>query len=370
MSERGRPRIYLHIGRNKAGSTSLQDFFLERRAALAQVGLRYCLFGHLKDSVPGVPGFATAPELAAYARTEAAPAYLVSNEFLFGWPRDYTDSMIAGLAGCDVRVIAYLRPYGAWVRSAYAEEVRRGLTCLDFERYLDELRPRISAWPYLAGWGEALGWDRIRVRSTDPRDLAGGDLIGDCLTAFGLDPALAGETRRSNRAPAWPVLEMLRRLRELTDEAMFHRVAPPLQAVLEECLSEATLPPAEYLTSAQAHWLAELYNSDLHRLTERTGVALQPEQPDARDDAMRPGLDRIPPALLHRWAARAELAAAEEGVSLHQFINVAVAEKAAAVAGARMLAERVGRADRAAFDAIMQRIGPERPREGDEVAQK
>ena len=66
----------------------------------------------------------------------------------------------------------------------------------------------------------------------------------------------------------------------------------------------------------------------------------------------------------------AELAAAEDGVSLNQFINVAVAEKAAAMAGARMLAERAGRADRTAFAAVMARIGPEAPREGDEVAQK
>jgi hypothetical protein len=369
MTEGGRiPRIYLHIGRNKAGSTSLQDFFLDRREMLAAAGLRYCLFGHLKDSVPGVPGFATASELAAYARAEAAPAYLVSNEFLFGWPRDYTDSMIAGLNGCDVRVIAYLRPYGEWVRSAYAEEVRRGLTSLDFDRYLDKLRPQISAWPYLADWGEALGWDRIRVRSTDPRDLAGRDLIGDCLTALGLDPALATETRRSNRAPAWPVLEMLRRLLELEGEAVFHRVAAPLQALLEECLTATTLPPADYLTSAQARWLAELYNGDLLRLAERTGVVLQPERADAPTGAPeRPGFDQIPAALLRRAA---ELAAAEDGVSLNHFINVAVAEKAAAVVGARMLAERVDRADRAAFDAIMARIGPELPREGDEVTPK
>ncbi|MGB8840292.1 MAG: hypothetical protein WCC64_04410 [Aliidongia sp.] len=350
MSERGRPRIYLHIGRNKAGSTSLQDFFLERRAVLAQAGLRYCLFGHLKDSVPGVPGFATAPELTAYARTEAAPAYLVSNEFLFGWPRDYTDSMVAGLSGCDVRVIAYLRPYGEWVQSAYAEEVRRGLTCLDFDRYLDELHPQISAWPYLEGWAEALGWERIRVRSTDPRDLAGGDLIGDCLTALGLDPALAGAARRSNRAPPWPVLEMLRRLRELTDEATFHRVAPSLQLLLEEGLSETTLPPAEYLTSEQAHRLADLYNSDLLRLAERTGVALQPERPNEQIGAMRPGFDRMPPALLRQWAVRAKLP------------DFRRSHPEAAATAEKLMANC-----RAAFGAIMQRIGPEPPREGDEI---
>ena len=63
----------------------------------------------------------------------------------------------------------------------------------------------------------------------------------------------------------------------------------------------------------------------------------------------------------------AEAAAAEDGVSLNQFINVAVAEKAAALSGARMMAERAARADRVAFDAVMAGIGPEAPREGDEI---
>src|SRR5579859_7868096 len=184
------PRIYLHIGRNKAGSTSLQDFFLARRETLAAAGLRYCLFGHLKDSVPGVLGFQTQFELAADARAGTERAYLVSNEFMFGWPLEYTASMASGLAGLDVRIIAYIRPYGAWICSAYADAVKNGENSRDFDRYLDWMAPRISAGPYLEGWGEAFGWDRVRIRSLDPGDLAGGDLIGDCLTALGLDPAL------------------------------------------------------------------------------------------------------------------------------------------------------------------------------------
>jgi hypothetical protein len=305
----GLPRIYLHIGRNKAGSTSLQDFFLDRREALAAAGLRYCLFGHLKDSVPGVLGFQTQFELAAHARAAAERAYLVSNEFLFGWPREYTDSMVAGLAGFDVRVIAYIRPYCSWVCSAYAEEVRKGQNSRDFDRYFEWLRPRISAWPYLAGWGEALGWDRVRVRSIDPGDLVGGDLIGDCLSALDLDPALARGPYRSNRAPDWPVLEMLRALIKTDNETGWddagHREALPLQALLEECLTGTKPPPAEYLTAGQARWLADLYNRDLDRLAEQTGVALQPERQSGRDRSELPDFARIPAGLLREWAARA-----------------------------------------------------------------
>lgn len=65
----------------------------------------------------------------------------------------------------------------------------------------------------------------------------------------------------------------------------------------------------------------------------------------------------------------AEAAAVEDGVSLNQFINVAVADKAAALSGARMMAERAARADRAAFDAVMSNLGPEPAREGDETSE-
>ena len=303
------PRIHLHIGRNKAGSTSLQDFFLAERDTLAAAGLRYCLFGHLHDSVPGVLGFPTQLELADHARAGAERAYLVSNEFMFGWPLDYTDSMATWLAEFDVRIIAYIRPYGAWIRSAYADAVKNGENSRDFDRYLDWMAPRISAWPYLEGWGEAFGWDRIRIRSLDPRDLVGRDLIADCLTALDLAPALATGAGRSNLAPDWPVVEMLRQLITRDDEAGWQpearRIADPLRALMTGRLAETPVPPIEYLTTAQAQSLAELYNRDLELLAERTGVALQPERPTGRDRGAVPDFQQIPPDLRARWAARA-----------------------------------------------------------------
>jgi len=303
------PRIHLHIGRNKAGSTSLQDFFLAQRAALADSGLCYCLFGHLWDSVPGVPGFRTQFDLADHARAGAERAYLVSNEFMFGWPLEYTHSMAAGLAGFDVRIIAYIRPYGGWICSAYADAVKNGENSRDFDRYLDWMMPRISAWPYLQGWGEAFGWDRIRIRSLDPRDLTGGDLIGDCLGALGLDPAPARGARRSNQAPDWPVVEMLRRLITRDDEAGWQpearRIADPLRALMETCLAETPVAPIAYLTAAHSAYLADLYNRDLDRLAEHTGVALQPDHPTARERGAVPDFLQIPEGLRSRWIAGA-----------------------------------------------------------------
>jgi hypothetical protein len=59
--------------------------------------------------------------------------------------------------------------------------------------------------------------------------------------------------------------------------------------------------------------------------------------------------------------------AAEEGTTVNQFINVAVAEKAAALRTEDYFRERAARADLAEFDRILAKAGSEPPQQGDEV---
>jgi hypothetical protein len=71
--------------------------------------------------------------------------------------------------------------------------------------------------------------------------------------------------------------------------------------------------------------------------------------------------------LLASLKAEAEKVAAEEGTTLNQFINVAVAEKLAALRTARYFQERAARADLAVFDQLLARAGEEPPRPGEEL---
>ena len=57
--------------------------------------------------------------------------------------------------------------------------------------------------------------------------------------------------------------------------------------------------------------------------------------------------------------------AAEEGTSINQFINVAIAEKLAALRTAEYFRERAVRADMEAFWQILENAGTEEPRERD-----
>lgn len=63
----------------------------------------------------------------------------------------------------------------------------------------------------------------------------------------------------------------------------------------------------------------------------------------------------------------AERLAAEDGASLNQFINVAVAEKIAAIETAEYFRSRAARGSRKAYQRFLAKAGSERPREGDEI---
>ena len=63
----------------------------------------------------------------------------------------------------------------------------------------------------------------------------------------------------------------------------------------------------------------------------------------------------------------AKKAAAQDGVSLNQFISTALAEKVSALRAEAVLRERARRADRRTFDEVMSRADGTPSRLGDEV---
>ena len=71
--------------------------------------------------------------------------------------------------------------------------------------------------------------------------------------------------------------------------------------------------------------------------------------------------------LLASLKAEAEKVAAADGTTLNQFINVAVAEKLAALRTARYFEERTSRSRPGAFERLMEKAGDEPPPSGDEV---
>lgn len=77
-------------------------------------------------------------------------------------------------------------------------------------------------------------------------------------------------------------------------------------------------------------------------------------------------LSTYPLRLPRSIRAGVERASKREGVSINQFVSIAVAEKLAMLEAETYFAERQARADLDAFDRIMARDTGEPPRQGDE----
>ncbi len=271
------PTLYLHIGRNKAGSMTLRDSFAANAAAWREHGLHYVMFGHDAAAHPEVPFFENHLELVRYFAALDGDSVLVSNEAISCFTPEFSRAMATGLAGVNVRVLLYVRPYRDWAVSSYKFDVRTGISGADFDRYLQALTPRLSFWPMLRVWGETLGWDRVRVRSLDAEQLEGGDLVQDCCAALGMPPP-PQPLAPVNAGPDWTATELLRLAIEEDRPFGWDRHGQAVAEALHELHDDAVsalghAPPAVYATPEQARWLADLYNTDLAALASHAGAS-------------------------------------------------------------------------------------------------
>lgn len=305
------PTLFLHIGRNKAGSTTLQDFFAAQSPWLAAHGIDYLPYGDTQHSGPGLRHAASMTDaIAQFARGDRS--ILVSDEMISAFPADISKAAAAALRGVNVQVLLYIRPYRDWVRSSYGFDVRIGYNARDFDAYLQHIGPAVSIWPNLQIWADAVGWNRLRVRSTNPADLHGGSLITDCLSAMGLVAPAAPPPDPSNAMPNWIAVELLRLVAashagegwSFAGRAIAEALHELIEAALTEAGGEAA--PAHYLTPAQGGELAALYNHDLEQLARHTGMRLRadgaenlPERP------FLPSARDIPQPILRGVAERA-----------------------------------------------------------------
>ncbi len=304
--------IFLHIGRNKAGSTTLQEVFARLSPDFRAAGVRYINFGHLADSDPSIEGFATMTPVAALARA-TGDRLLISNEFMSAWPDAYTWSVAEALKGLDVKILVYLRDYTQWLPSLYAQNVKSGDEVRDFDVFVDDPPQAISAWPMLQTWAAAFGWSRLRIQALDPQALFGGDIVSDAFSALGLPSHGAGRTGayRSNESAGWMAIEMIRAARGFfTDEQWGQQVSAVERLA---ALLPASPPPGDpgagYLDPEHSARLADLYDQDIARIAKQTGRSL----PAARritlaSRARAPSWGDVPAETVAAWAHRQPMA--------------------------------------------------------------
>ncbi|MGH9162175.1 MAG: hypothetical protein ACRD2X_19590 [Vicinamibacteraceae bacterium] len=194
--------ISLHVGMDKTGTSALQTFFHENRAALVgRAGILYPDTGLWHDFSHHRVAFSCLETngysqddleryLAALSRelrgTPGAARALLSSECLFKAPltagfarlRDYLSSNFV-----RVEIIVYVRRQDVWVDSRYRHSVLSG-----HELTLDMLKePRFCDYKrFIDRWADDFGKASVIVRRHEPGRFVGGSIFSDFLSLFGL----------------------------------------------------------------------------------------------------------------------------------------------------------------------------------------
>ncbi|MCH2068585.1 MAG: hypothetical protein MK208_15220 [Shimia sp.] len=211
-----KPKLYIHIGFPKCGSTTLQNFLVQAQGKLRNHGMvvvdqnmnhpgntrakrvaQYSLWKML-DS-PGAPKeiAESLTKIAIAMKKHNTKAAVFSGEQL-GNQAEYAEFFRPALALFDVKVIAYVRPQETWLPSAWKQfGVREGKS---LETHLDSApRARVPGFlRKLKAWGSVFGKENIYVNTLARGNLYQSDLIADFCKALDLPDSFAPNNRPKN----------------------------------------------------------------------------------------------------------------------------------------------------------------------------
>lgn len=199
------PKVILHVGMEKAGSTSIQNVLEARAEGLLARGVLFprSVFTRMVANQPDrTSGHLellrriAAGDLGAFeaelAAAEGARTLLLSAENIFHHP---DEAALAGLgdllAGSRVEMIAVLRGQDGWLRSYYNEAVSNGWVCetRSADRFARDMiaEGRLDYAGRLARLERLIGPAETRILNYDAVRRGGGDVVAAFCELAGLD---------------------------------------------------------------------------------------------------------------------------------------------------------------------------------------
>jgi hypothetical protein len=258
-------RVVLHVGAPKSGTTFLQRSLWNRKAELAEVGVR-CVGEQPRDMFHAAIGLrgsenfwgmnpaevrATWERLCAQAR-EGSHTWVMSHELLSLCTQRQADRALADLQGLDLHLVYTARDLGRQVPSEWQERVKNGSTISfgEFERGIAERMSSDQAsgtfWRaqdavhVLDRWGASIAPDHVHVVVAPERG-APPELLWERFgAAVGFDgqAITADAGTRSNQTLGSTQAELLRRV----NEQLGDRVPQPHYArLVKRQFSQGTL---------------------------------------------------------------------------------------------------------------------------------
>jgi len=233
--------LILHIGTEKTGTTSVQNFFRTNREKLAKRGVLYPVApgqrNHTalaaaaqeiskRDPLRKTAGLKTDEQVRKFRgklladlerETKAKPFKLavMSNEHCSSrlledgevqWLHDKLAKLFS-----KTRIVVYLRRQDDYLLSTYSTSVKSGGTqplALPTER---KVQQRYDHWDMLSRWARIFGRENVVARRFEKTALKNGDIVDDLLEAAGIELAPAYEKPQNvNESLDGQSLEFLR----------------------------------------------------------------------------------------------------------------------------------------------------------------
>jgi hypothetical protein len=317
----------IHIGRPKAGSSSIQHFMDANADELFGLGVIYPEIGKGAGAAHHPLAFARQgrscadlsrgewSRLSELGRRNPDKRIVLSSESLSFVRASHIREVRALLGDVPVTIIVYVRDTSATIIAHYNQTTKLGGNLDDFDTYFDrrDLARRWDLIERIEGWAQAFGWSSIRVRALDERDLVGGDLIEDFLSICGVSLTdLGGKNakgrERRNVSDGWKTVEVIRQLHltlrnemkgEPGDAEVSRRaIARRLRTICKEIMSDLNLDAERttYLSRSQREVCHSVYAREVAKLNDKLGGTIIPlrESPTAIEREFLPAVDQIP----------------------------------------------------------------------------
>ncbi|MDH4278858.1 MAG: hypothetical protein OEZ14_00610 [Acidimicrobiia bacterium] len=209
-----RPRLVLHIGAGKCGSSAIQQFLVVNAESLADDGFlvpgRYLEpkpegcgqhLAYFEDGIAS-PGFgddlmAKLTALHDHAVEHDFGAVILSAENLIN-PKGFVDLFVPARELFDITVVAYVRRQDDFVISAWQQwQIKQHD---DFWEYYGRHRGGVNWHRQLEPWRRNYGRPAVVVRRYSPDALVGGDVVADFCAVIEADLSRHRRPDRANRS--------------------------------------------------------------------------------------------------------------------------------------------------------------------------
>ena len=236
----GVPRVFVHVGEPKTGTTFIQQVMWTNKAELLAAGLllpgprpmaHWRAAQDLRE-VPQIPNDPVGPNKGAWDKLarqvlKAPEVGVISHELLAAADRAQAERGIRSLDGAEVHVVLSVRDLASLLPAEWQETVKHRNTS-EWEEWLADVidvesiaEDRREYWFWrvhdtlevLRTWTALIPPERVHVITMPPRGSAPDLLWERFAGVVGIDPAVADTARaRSNASLGLGEVELLRRL--------------------------------------------------------------------------------------------------------------------------------------------------------------